>query len=287
MDPQNNKFINNLASNHLATRRKSINTITQRLKNLKKQSESDRIWKGLYYAMWFSDRPLTQQKLCDELAEVYTNEELWDGNFDKFIKFSKSFWKIIALEWLNIDYHRINKYLLLIRRVFNKQLEYVIKQSNSDENDNGEKMQEFVDRVLGRFVFSGDKRIYNGIPMHVIDISTDELVKIYTKLNKDSSEKEENDDEEEEEFEITEEIVNKSHIDILFSKIFELTNDYNNNKVLRIYIKDNLVTDDTLIDWGIVEKCYKPKYVSKKDTEEDKEENEDDEEEEEETWKGF
>ncbi|XBW36185.1 hypothetical protein QEN19_001765 [Hanseniaspora menglaensis] len=279
MDPQNNKFINNLASNHLATRRKSINSITLRLKSLKKQSESDRIWKGLYYAVWFSDRPLTQQKLCDELADVYINEEIWDDNYDKFIKFSKSFWKIIALEWLNIDYHRINKFLLLIRRVYNKQLEYVIKH----ENEKGERMQEYVDRVLGRFIFSGDKRIYNGIPMHVIDISKDELVKIYSKLNNEESE------EKNAEFEVTEEIVNNSHVDILFSRIFELTNNYDNNKVLRIYIKENLATDDDLVSWGIVEKCYKPKFVSKKDLEKKEEEDEEAEaeDEDEETWKGF
>lgn len=273
MDPQNNKFINNLASNHLATRRKSINTIIQRLKSVRKQSECDRIWKGLYYAMWFSDRPLTQQKLCDELADVYTNEEIWEGNYDKFIKFSKAFWKIIALEWLNIDYHRINKFLLLIRRVLNRQLEYVIK----NDNEKGEKMQEYVERVIGRFVFSGDKRIYNGIPMHVIDISQDELEKIYTKLNKEESE----DEKETTDFEITEEIVNSSHVDVFFTKIFDLTNDYNNNKVLRMYIKDNLVTDEKLISWGIVANCYKPKYVSSKA--ESEEEVEDDGE----TWKGF
>lgn len=272
MDVQNKKFINNLASNDLKTRRKSINSIQERLKITKKKADYDRIWKGLYYAMWFSDRPLTQQKLADELADVFLIEEIFgknDKNFEKFIKFSKSFWKIIALEWLNIDYHRINKFLLLLRRVFNRQLEVVVKYNDIT------KTQEYCDRVLSKFVFSGDRRIYNGIPLHIIDILKDELVRVLNKLNK----KEEELDSEE-----IAKLIKESNVDPIFDMILNLVNNYSINKDYRAYIKDNLVNDEDFIEYGIIDRCYKPKYISKKDLEKEEEEEKDEEVEE---WKGF
>ncbi|CAI8501837.1 unnamed protein product [Hanseniaspora opuntiae] len=272
MDVQNKKFINNLASNDLKTRRKSIDSIQQRLKITKKKADYDRIWKGLYYAMWFSDRPLTQQKLADELADIFLIEEIFgndDKNFEKFIKFSKSFWKVIALEWLNIDYHRINKFLLLLRRVFNRQLEVVVKYNDIN------KTQEYCDRVLNKFVFSGDKRIYNGIPFHIIDIVKDELVKVMTKLNK-------KDDEELDSDELAK-LIKEANVDPIFKLILDLVNNYHINKDYRTYIKDNLVNDEDLIDYGVIERCYKPQYVSKKDLEQEEEK----EEAEAEEWKGF
>ncbi|KNZ54511.1 hypothetical protein VP01_292g10 [Puccinia sorghi] len=90
------------------------------------QIELAKLYKGLFYCYWMSDKPIVQQHLAQELADlcliirpaqpsadpllhqIYTTHEA--------LSFWKQFWAELCSEWQGIDKHRLDKYLLLMRR---------------------------------------------------------------------------------------------------------------------------------------------------------------------------
>ncbi|KAL4711339.1 hypothetical protein ACJJTC_019180 [Scirpophaga incertulas] len=79
-----------------------------------KEDDFTRVWKGLFYAMWMSDKPLIQEDLCESIAGIL---DLFPA--DKFrdaLLMSKAGFKILATEWYGIDHHRMDKFLMLVRR---------------------------------------------------------------------------------------------------------------------------------------------------------------------------
>ncbi|CAD6983985.1 unnamed protein product [Tilletia controversa] len=99
-------------------------------------AEMAKLWKGIFYCFWMSDKPLVQQALASELAQLVlrianppqgkkrssTEEQqeqhdaLDPGRVDSAIAFLQGFWAAMAREWPLIDKHRVDKYLLLMRR---------------------------------------------------------------------------------------------------------------------------------------------------------------------------
>ncbi|EGG04360.1 uncharacterized protein MELLADRAFT_89447 [Melampsora larici-populina 98AG31] len=85
-----------------------------------------KLYKGLFYCYWMSDKPLIQQQLANELSDlclVYRPNPLGSSTaFNQIqttkgaLRFWKAFWVAIRAEWHGIDRHRIDKYLLLCRR---------------------------------------------------------------------------------------------------------------------------------------------------------------------------
>ncbi|KAK0621718.1 nucleolar protein,Nop52-domain-containing protein [Bombardia bombarda] len=71
-----------------------------------------KLWKGLFYALWMCDRAVPQQTLCAELAElVYILPR------GAVVPWLRGFWSTMAREWTSIDVLRMEKFLLLVRRV--------------------------------------------------------------------------------------------------------------------------------------------------------------------------
>lgn len=266
-------FVKQLGSNNRKVRENALETLkkylnTKTFRNVK-QIQYDKLWKGLYFAMWFSDRPRPQQRLANELGNLYQlyfnendnkknnkNDEITE-NDKAFIKFSKAFWKIMLLQWYDIDYHRIDKFLLLVRRVVFNQLKYLQEREWFEPL-----ITQYINKVLKRLPLSGDKKVYNGIPMHLTDIILDEWERLIT--GKDD-ENEEEDNEEEEEKEVVE-LIKQTPLKSFIQIFQDLSNDIDNSKVLRDYIKKELLSDTRLLEWEIIE------MDNKGDTEE---------------WKGF
>lgn len=238
-------LVKQLASNSRITRENALNSLKKYLitRNLKtnKQSQFDKLWKGLYFAMWFSDKPRPQQILANELGELhllYLNDSDDQLSYKSFLKFSKSFWRVMCFEWYNIDHHRLDKFLLLVRRVLFNQLKFLKK-----NNWNELLVDLYIENVLKQLPLSGDKKIYNGIPFHIIDIFIDEWEKLM--------------------FESCEEDM-ISHEDKVaklmqstplskFLKIFQdLAANLNNMKTLRKKIEEDILCDARLLKWGVV-----------------------------------
>ena len=116
--------------------------------------------------MWMSDKPLVQQRLATDLANL--TDEL---RAEQVLPFLDAFWKTMAREWDGIDRLRMDKFLLLIRRCLNVSFKFISRDSWSHEQEIKACMKVFAATPLN----SADKRIPNGLRYHVLDIYIDEL----------------------------------------------------------------------------------------------------------------
>lgn len=273
---ETNTFVKQLASNSRNVRENALETLhkylnTKQFKDAK-QLQYNKLWKGLYYAMWFSDRPRPQQRLANELGELnvfYFNERdnkdaegTLTLNDEAFIKFSKAFWKIICMEWFQIDRYRIDKFLMLVRRVVFNQLKY-LKLRNWDE----QVVEAYIDKVLKWLALSASPKVYNGVPLHIIDVLLDEWERLVRP------------EDEEEDLDLAQ-LVQETPL-AQFLKIFQdIVANTDNSKVLREAIKKELLADPRLVSWGF--STAKP---ITQETQNEPEDSDDDEEAEE--WHGF
>lgn len=118
--------------------------------------------------MWMSDRPLVQQKLADDLADLLF--QVQPINYSTFLD---SFWSIMAREWEGLDRYRLDKFYLLLRRYLAASLRK-LKQEQWD--------QDWVDDLVVIFrhipLNLDDLKIPNGIRFHIFDIFLDEFERI-------------------------------------------------------------------------------------------------------------
>lgn len=163
-------FVKKLASNDRATREHAV-TLLQRFLGHKKSmslGELAKLWKGLYYAMWFSDRPRPQQRLADQLGGLFL-EAVPTG---VFVEFVEAFWTVMAHEWAGIDQWRMDKFYMLLRRV----VRHCFLRLQKEEWD-GELVDKYIG-VLSRGPLSGDLKVAMAIPYHVMDVWMDELERV-------------------------------------------------------------------------------------------------------------
>ncbi|KAH3675465.1 hypothetical protein WICMUC_002754 [Wickerhamomyces mucosus] len=216
--------------------------------------------------MWFSDRPRPQQRLANDLGELFLIIPL-----QNYSNFCKGFWSVISKEWSGIDHHRLDKFLLLVRRAIFNQLKKL-----NQENWDDKLVKKFL-QVLAEIPLSGDQRIPNGIPFHLIDIYADELERLmFSELEED-----EEDGDQEDLAKQRQEIIDETPLKDLIGP-FEKLSQSALNRTLRDKIKEDLLHDPRLVAWGVKK--------SANEENEDKEKGEEIEEEEaesEDEWKGF
>ncbi|CED85031.1 Nucleolar protein NOP52/RRP1 [Phaffia rhodozyma] len=86
--------------------------------------EMKKLWKGLFYCFWMSDKPLVQQALATELSDLILLidpkgcENMGERTLAA-LEFVGGFWDSIVREWSGIDRLRMDKYYMLIRRFLN------------------------------------------------------------------------------------------------------------------------------------------------------------------------
>merc|ERR1719223_997871 len=71
-----------------------------------------KLWKGLYFGMWMSDKRPVQQELAVHMALLINNIPT-----EKRFIWLDTFWETIQEGWEKLDKWRMNKYLLLVRIV--------------------------------------------------------------------------------------------------------------------------------------------------------------------------
>jgi len=142
-------FVKELASSDRRTRDKALESLTLFLRARRDLSllELLKVWKGLFFCFYHSDRPLTQQALARALSyslvPTLPRETLH--------RFLRAFWITIGRDFHSLDRLRLDKYLFLIRcyvgvafEVFLKSLRHDTrfkddnkKRKNVDEKDSG------------------------------------------------------------------------------------------------------------------------------------------------------
>lgn len=269
---QTSSFVKKLASNERPTREAALDSLKKFLssKSAKKMQllELEKLWKGLYFSMWFCDRPRAQERLAESLGSLYSEVVLKE----QFANFLEAFWIIIIKEWPNIDQWRIDKYYLLIRRVLRHSFKFL-----SIHNWDKKVLAQFIS-VLERTVLSGEKSISAALPYHLCDIYIDELEKIMFHDLKDLQEEVDSLDKDDKEYIAKYQELTKQKFQIVEDvPLVELVEPFTKlskealSKTLREKCKQDVLDDSRLNDWNVFE------------SDEEEEEDEDAEDE----WKGF
>lgn len=67
-----------------------------------------RIWKGLFYTLWMSDKPLVQEECAENIAQLIHCRDT-----NKALNFFKAGLNTLKNEWFGIDQLRLDKFLMV------------------------------------------------------------------------------------------------------------------------------------------------------------------------------
>ncbi|TKY54495.1 Ribosomal RNA processing protein 1-like B [Spatholobus suberectus] len=127
--------------------------------------DAKKLWKGLFYCMWHSDKPLVQSDLVDRLSSLLLSLHL-----PLSLQYLSTFLLTMRREWSGIDALRLDKFYLLIRRFVSKFFS-LLKNNSWDP----ELVQRLMD-VLDEGTFSAqDKFQGNGVNYHIATVFLEEL----------------------------------------------------------------------------------------------------------------
>jgi ribosomal RNA-processing protein 1 len=174
-DSTNNPFIKSLASSNRTTRDRALDSLRTYLHRSTPFTEIEllKLWKGLFYCMWMSDKPLNQQRLARDLAALV---DVLQGQ-ENVLGWLRAFWQTMAREWAGIDALRMDKFLYLVRCYVGKGFEFVRGAGNRRWQD--EDLLQSYSTILEEVPLNVDNgKIPNGLRYHVIDIFVDELDKV-------------------------------------------------------------------------------------------------------------
>ncbi|EEQ85151.2 ribosomal RNA processing protein [Blastomyces dermatitidis ER-3] len=106
-------FVRELASSDKRTRDKALESLTRFIQSRigLQLVELLKIWKGLFYCFYHSDRPLTQQSLSRSLSYALV-PSLPEQTLQPFLR---AFWITMSRDFHSLDRLRLDKYLYLIR----------------------------------------------------------------------------------------------------------------------------------------------------------------------------
>ncbi|KAF4573214.1 hypothetical protein EYR36_007724 [Pleurotus pulmonarius] len=172
-----------LASTDKRTRDKSIKKLSVFLsessENVLSKEDMDKLWKGIFYCFWMSDKPLVQQALADELAELV----LMITTTSKSLAFLRGFWETMVREWSGIDRLRIDKYYMLVRRYINASFK-LLSRAGWDKAS----CEEYNDILTkeGGPLCPSDLRVPTSLAYHLADIYIEELDKVMAAEEKSS-----------------------------------------------------------------------------------------------------
>ncbi|KAK8815347.1 hypothetical protein WA158_003559 [Blastocystis sp. Blastoise] len=127
-------------------RDEAVKLIQKNVCSIKKTTEINmmKLWKGLFYTFWMSDKPAVQEELADTLANFipkFSNEEMAD-------LYVHCFWVTIYREWGGIDKLRMDKYCYLVRRILREGL--VKLKTNQYKS---EEIKKFMDDLFQEFFY--------------------------------------------------------------------------------------------------------------------------------------
>jgi ribosomal RNA-processing protein 1 len=128
-----------------------------------------KLWKGLFYCMWMSDKTPIQQELATELAQLVhifadaTLVALW----------LRTFHLTMRREWHMIDKYRLDKYYSLMRYVEHEAVVYLRKTNYQEDN-----VLAISDHIALHFTgHEASKRQGTGVVLHFVEVFLSEVYK--------------------------------------------------------------------------------------------------------------
>lgn len=125
-----------------------------------------KVWKALFYCMWYSDKVPVQQELAFQIARL-TRRLHKDG---RALLFLQCFFATLVREWSGLDHLRLDKFLSLTRRMLNEAFRLVAARAFS-----AEVVEQVVGGMLTKIV---DGWGPNGIRFHIVECYLDEIAAV-------------------------------------------------------------------------------------------------------------
>lgn len=166
-------FAKKLANNDKKTRDRALKRLKTWLFSRSGDSFFDlemmKLWKGLFYCMWFSDKPLVQEELANSLSNLIHSLKDNLG----VCMFVDCFFQTMGREWHGIDRLRLDKFYMCVRRFLRELFRY-LKDANWEAN-----AVNSINDVMRKGPCSVVNENYpDGIRMFITEIFFDELLKI-------------------------------------------------------------------------------------------------------------
>lgn len=117
--------------------------------------------------MWMSDKPLPQENLANQIAGLVHS---FDG-LDSSLQFFAMFLKTMAMEWNGIDQWRIDKFLMLVRKVTREMIRII--QANEWNDEAIEKLASKLSSTV-----LGADHVPRGLFMHFVELFFEEVGKV-------------------------------------------------------------------------------------------------------------
>ena len=162
-------FAQKLADNNPVLRNRAVKKLQKWLNSRADLLTSDeilRIWKGLHYCFWMSDKPLVQEELAEAISSLI---HTFDIDQEAVIEFIKGGLVTEAREWTGIDQWRMDKFMMFLRRFLRQIFNFLAKTQ-------WERIPA-IQTVFTQAVIS-NKDAALGFRLHFTDVFLEELAKI-------------------------------------------------------------------------------------------------------------
>ncbi|KAJ8672679.1 hypothetical protein QAD02_003939 [Eretmocerus hayati] len=166
------KFARLLANNDKKVRDKVLKNLkkwlTARSQSSFEFTEADfmRLWKGLFYCMWMSDKPLVQEELAESLSQLVH----CFMSIHVALRYTKCCLKSLADEWFGIDRYRLDKFEMLVRKIIRQT--FVMCKNQSWDRQWVIGVANCIENILV------NPRTCLGFNLHLTDVYMEELAKI-------------------------------------------------------------------------------------------------------------
>ncbi|EDV28904.1 uncharacterized protein TRIADDRAFT_52238 [Trichoplax adhaerens] len=167
-------FAKRLASNEKKIRDRSVRRLRLWLQKRSKEIDFDEIeilklWRGLFYCMWMSDKPLIQEELADMLASLLFCFE----DVKKWSLFLSSFYNTMCREWIGIDRLRMDKFYMLMKKMMKQSLVGLL---TKDWDDSWVKA--LITVLSDGPIHPTEFKVLDGIRLYITEIFLDELLSL-------------------------------------------------------------------------------------------------------------
>ncbi|GIY20651.1 ribosomal RNA processing protein 1 homolog B [Caerostris extrusa] len=168
-------FAQQLAANQPNVREKALKKIEKWFERISVNSDALneetflKIWKGIYYYFWLCDKMLVQEDRADVISKYIHVFKSIEYSF----LYIDTFFKTMVKEWHCIDRYRLEKFMMLIRKVLHQGFQLLKNQKWKI------KFIKKFSKVLKNTVLdpSIDSAPF-GLKIHVSDIYMEELAKV-------------------------------------------------------------------------------------------------------------
>lgn len=170
-------FAHHLAANEKVTRDRALRKLTRWIRAKSGRQDTVfteeslmKLWKGLFFCMWMSDKPFVQQELASSIAGLVH----CFAHQDQSLLFLDTFFKTMAHEWFAIDRFRLEKFMMLVRRCFRQGV--VLAYSGGWKNEN---ITKFCNTLKTTALCPNSQEIPLGLRLHVVDVFLQELARAH------------------------------------------------------------------------------------------------------------